>query len=49
MTDNDKISYILKHEAIITYAVIDGHKSHDNDKFKEIRKKIKKFRKELTF
>jgi predicted SprT family Zn-dependent metalloprotease len=47
MTDDDKISYIIKHEGIITHALIKGHSAHDNDEFKEIREELKKLRKEL--
>lgn len=47
MTDDDKISYILKHERIITHALFKGHLAQDNDEFKEIRQELKKLRKEL--
>lgn len=47
MTKEEKLSYIVKNEAIITSAIIKGHKACDNDEFLEIRKEMKKLRKEL--
>lgn len=47
LSKEDKISFILKNELIITEAVLRGHKACDNDEFKEIRAQIKKYRIQL--
>lgn len=45
--NNPKVSRILKLEYEITKAVMDGHKPHLGDEFKEKRKELKQLRKEL--
>jgi len=47
LSKEDKISFILKHEAIITTAILNGHKSKEGDEFDEIRKLLKKYRIQL--
>jgi hypothetical protein len=47
LTNQEKISFILKNELIITEAVGKGHKASDGDEFHVTRIKINKFRKEL--
>lgn len=48
LTDQEKMSFILKKELEITEAIIkDGHKSSDTDRFAENRKKIKQYRIDL--
>lgn len=47
MTDQDKISYIIQNELIITQAIFNGHKASDGDQFHEIRKKIHQYRLDL--
>jgi hypothetical protein len=48
-SNEDKISYILKNELMITLAVNKGHKPSEDDQFKEIRKEIRRLRSELGF
>jgi hypothetical protein len=47
LTKEEKTSFILKNEAIIMEAIMQGHKAADNDKFQKTREKIKKYRIEL--
>lgn len=47
MTDQEKISYIIKNEIIITQSIFKGHKAAEGDEFHEIRKKIYQYRLEL--
>jgi hypothetical protein len=47
LSKEDKISFILKHEAIITTAILNGHKSKEGDEFDGIRKLLKKYRIQL--
>ena len=47
LTKEDKISFIIKNELMITEAILRGHKASDNDEFAEIRSQIKKYRKQL--
>lgn len=47
MTDQEKISYIIENELIITQSIFKGHKASDGDEFHEIRKKIYQYRLEL--
>lgn len=48
LTNSEKLTFILKNELLITEAIGKGHKANDQDKFKKIREKIKKYRKELN-
>lgn len=48
LTDQEKLSFILKKEKEITEAIIiDRHKAADNDKFKKDRELLRKYRIEL--
>jgi hypothetical protein len=47
LSDDDKISIIIKNELIITKAVLKGHQSIENDEFKNLREENKKLRTEL--
>jgi hypothetical protein len=47
LTDQEKMSYIVKTDLKITVAVLDGHKAADNDEFSKERKIIEKYRKDL--
>ena len=47
VTNQEKMSFILKNELIITRAIIDGHKSIEQDEYQKTREKIKKYRIEL--
>jgi hypothetical protein len=48
LTNQEKMSFILKNELIITRAIINGHKSIDQDEYQKTRDKIKKYRIELN-
>lgn len=48
LTNQEKLSFILKNELIITRAIINGHKSIDQDEYQKTRDKIKKYRIELN-
>ena len=47
LTNQEKLSFILKNELIITRAVLNGHKANDQDEYQKNREKIKKYRIEL--
>ena len=47
LTNQEKMSFILKNELIITRAIINGHKSIEQDEYQKTREKIKKYRIEL--
>lgn len=47
LTNQEKISFILKNEAIINESVMKGHKPTNQDKFQPVRNKIKQYRKDL--
>jgi len=47
LTNQEKMSFILKNELIMTRAIINGHKSIDQDEYQKTREKIKKYRIEL--
>ena len=47
LTDQEKMSYILDNEMIITSAVMKGHHASDGDEFQDARVKIKQYRLEL--
>jgi len=47
LTNQEKLSFILKNELIITDAVGRGHNASDGDEFQPVREKIKKYRIEL--
>ena len=47
LTNQEKLTFILKNELMITDAVDKGHKASDGDEFQKTREKIKKYRKEL--
>ena len=47
LTNQEKLSFILKNELIITRAIINGHKATDQDEYQKTREKIKKYRIEL--
>ena len=48
LTNQEKLTFILKNELMITEAVGKGHKASDGDEFQKTREKIKKYRKELN-
>ena len=41
LTNQEKLSFILKNELIITRAVLNGHKATDQDEYQKTREKIK--------
>ena len=47
LTNQEKMSFILKNELIMTRAIINGHKSIEQDEYQKTREKIKKYRIEL--
>lgn len=47
LTKEEKLSYILKNELLITTAISQGHKASIGDEYHEIRKKLKQYRLEL--
>ena len=47
LTNQEKLSFILKNELIITRSVLNGHKANDQDEYQKTREKIKKYRIEL--
>jgi len=47
LTNQEKLSFILKNELMITDAVGKGHKASNGDEFQPVREKIKKYRIEL--
>ena len=47
LTNQEKISFILKNESIINEAVMKGHKPNNKDEFQPVREKIKQYRKDL--
>ena len=46
-TNSEKMTFILKNEAMICEAIAKGHKATDGDEFQKTREKIKKYRIEL--
>lgn len=47
LTNQEKLSFILKNESIINGAVMNGHKPTNQDEYQPVRNKIKQYRKEL--
>lgn len=47
LTNQEKVSFILKNESIINEAVMKGHKPTNQDEFQPVRKKIEQYRKDL--
>ena len=47
LTNQEKLSFILKNEGIINEAVGKGHKARNGDEFQPVREKIRKYRIEL--
>jgi hypothetical protein len=47
LTNQEKLTFILKNEAMINEAVGKGHKASNGDEFQPVREKIKKYRIEL--
>lgn len=47
LTNQEKLSFILKNEAIINSAVMNGHKPTNVDEYQPVRDKINQYRKEL--
>mgnify|MGYP006274690807 FL=1 len=47
LTNQEKLTFILKNEAMICEAIAKGHKATDQDEFQKTREKIKKYRIEL--
>jgi hypothetical protein len=47
LTNQEKLTFILKNEAMIMEAVGKGHKASNGDEFQPVRDKIKKYRIEL--
>ena len=48
LTNQEKMSFILKNELIMTRAIINGHKSIEQDEYQKTIEKIKKYRIELN-
>jgi len=47
LTNQEKMSFILKNEALICDAIGKGHKASDGDEFQPTREKMRKYRIEL--
>jgi len=47
LTNQEKMSFILKNEAMICEAIGKGHKASNGDEFQPVREKIRKYRIEL--
>ena len=47
LTNQEKMSFILKNESMICEAIGKGHKASDGDEFQPVREKIRKSRIEL--
>jgi hypothetical protein len=47
LTNQEKLSFILKNESIINGAVMNGHRATNQDEFQPVRDKIKQYRKDL--
>lgn len=47
LTNQEKMSFIVKNESKIMEAIMKGHKATDGDEFQATRDKIKKYRIEL--
>jgi hypothetical protein len=47
LTNQEKMSFILKNESMICEAIGKGHKASDGDEFQPVREKIRKYRIEL--
>jgi hypothetical protein len=47
LTNQEKMSFILKNEALICDAIGKGHKASDGDEFQATREKMRKYRIEL--
>jgi hypothetical protein len=47
LTNQEKLSFILKNESMINSAVMGGHQPTNQDEYQPVRDKIKQYRKEL--
>lgn len=47
LTNQEKLTFILKNESIINEAIMNGHKPTNQDQFQKTRDKIKQYRKDL--
>ena len=47
LTNQEKLSFILKNESKICEAIAKGHKASNQDEFQPVRDKIKQYRKDL--
>ena len=47
LTNQEKLTFIMKNESMIMEAVSKGHKASNQDEFQPVRDKIKKYRIEL--
>lgn len=47
LTNQEKVTFILKNESMINEAVMNGHQATNQDEFQSTREKIKQYRKEL--
>jgi hypothetical protein len=47
LTNQEKMSFILKNESMICEAIGKGHKASNGDEFQPVREKIRKYRIEL--
>jgi hypothetical protein len=47
LTNQEKLTFILKNEGMIMEAIGKGHKASNGDEFQPVRNKIKKYRIEL--
>jgi hypothetical protein len=47
LTNQEKITFIVKNESLINHAVMNGHKPSNGDEFQKTREKIRKYRIDL--
>ena len=47
LTNQEKLTFILKNEAKINEAIMKGHRASNEDEFQPTREKIKQYRKDL--
>ncbi|NCX56486.1 MAG: hypothetical protein EBW87_04720 [Burkholderiaceae bacterium] len=47
LTNQEKMSFILKNESLICEAIAKGHKASNGDEFQPVRDKMRKYRIEL--
>ena len=47
LTNQEKLSFIIKNESLINEAVMKGHKASNGDEYQKTREKIRKYRIDL--